>query len=79
VRLDFTWDKALAAVLAFADAPHHAADYVPGRDGMGIASGRTRRTSGVGHTIRMTWHHLRASGVRDVAGRISRRLRGPGS
>jgi glycosyltransferase involved in cell wall biosynthesis len=77
VRRDFTWDRTLAALLDFADAPYHAADFVPGRDGMGVGAGRTRRTSGPGHDLRMAWHHLRASGPRDVAGRIVRRLRGP--
>jgi hypothetical protein len=76
VGRDFTWDRTLAALLDFADAPYHAADYAPGRDGMGVGAGRTRRTSGPGHDLRMAWHHLRASGVRDVAGRIARRLRG---
>ena len=76
VRGDFEWSRALSAVLDFADAPRHAADYTGSRDSMGSASGRARRTSGVGHNLRMTWHHLRASGLRDVAGRISRRIRG---
>jgi glycosyltransferase involved in cell wall biosynthesis len=76
VRGDYTWDRALAAVLDFADAPRHAADYVPGRDGMGAAGARARRTSGPAHDLRMAWHHLRASGVRDVARRIRRRMPG---
>lgn len=75
VRERFTWERALAAVLDFADCPRHAADYVPGRDGMGSPGrGRARRTSGPAHDLRMAWHHLRASGVRDVAGRVRRRL-----
>lgn len=76
VRDRFTWDRTLAALLDFADHPHHAADYLPGRDGMGLALGRTRQTAGPLHELRMTWHHLRASGARDVARRIRRRLRG---
>jgi glycosyltransferase involved in cell wall biosynthesis len=75
VRGDFEWARTLAPVLDFADAPHHAADYAGSRDAMGTGGGRARRTSGAGHDLRMTWHHLRASGIRDVAGRISRRLR----
>lgn len=75
VRERFTWDRTLAPLLDFADAPRHAADYVPGRDGMGTAGGRARRTSGPGHDLRMAWHHLRASGLRDVADRIARRVR----
>lgn len=78
VRERFTWDRTLAAVLDFADAPHHAADYAPGRDGMGgagAAAGRARRTSGPAHDLRMAWHHLRASGPADVVARIRRRLR----
>lgn len=76
VRPRFLWETTLAPILAFADAPHHAADYAGSRDRMGIGGGRTRRTAGLGHDLRMTWHHLRASGVRDVAGRIARRLPG---
>jgi glycosyltransferase involved in cell wall biosynthesis len=75
VRGDFEWSRALAAVLDFADAPYHAADYGGSRDAMGSGGGRARRTSGAGHNLRMAWHHLRASGVRDVAGRVARRLR----
>ncbi|MBX3193996.1 MAG: glycosyltransferase family 4 protein [Microbacteriaceae bacterium] len=76
VRERFTWDRTLAPLLDFADAPRHAADYVAGRDGMGVAGGRARRTAGPGHDLRMAWHHLRASGLRDVAGRVARRVRG---
>ncbi len=76
VRGDFAWPRALSAVLDFADAPRHAADYAGSRDSMGTEGGRARRTSGIGYNLRMTWHHLRASGFRDVAGRIARRLRG---
>jgi hypothetical protein len=74
VRADFEWARSLAAVLDYADAPYHAADYVTTRDAMGAGGGRPRRTSGPGHDLRMTWHYLRASGVRDVARRIRRRL-----
>jgi glycosyltransferase involved in cell wall biosynthesis len=75
VRDDFEWSRSLAAVLDFADAPYHAADYVAPRAAMGAGGGRTRRASGPGYDLRMAWHHLRASGVRDVARRIRRRLR----
>jgi glycosyltransferase involved in cell wall biosynthesis len=77
VRGDFAWSRTLSAVLAFADAPYHAADYAGSRDAMTAGRGRARRTSGVAHDLRMAWHHLRASGLRDVAGRISRRVRDP--
>lgn len=75
VRGTFEWSRTLSTVLDFADAPYHAADYLGSRDAMGTAGARTRRTSGAAHNLRMTWHHLRASGVRDVAGRIVRRVR----
>jgi glycosyltransferase involved in cell wall biosynthesis len=74
VRTDFAWPRALAAVLDFADHPWHAADYTGDRDRMGTGGGAGRRTSGLGHNLRMAWHHLRASGPRDVLGRIRRRL-----
>lgn len=74
VREDFTWPRTLESVLAYADAPHHAADFHGSRDAMGTGGGSRRRQSGAAHDLRMTWHHLRASGFRDVAGRIRRRL-----
>jgi glycosyltransferase involved in cell wall biosynthesis len=74
VRRDFEWSRTLSAVLDYADAPHHAADYTGDRDAMGVHGG-TRRTAGLGHDVRMAAHHLRASGPRDVVGRIARRLR----
>jgi hypothetical protein len=76
VRSRFLWRTTLAPILDFADHPHHAADYHGSRDRMGAGGGRPRRTAGIGHDLRMTWHHLRASGLRDVAGRIARRLPG---
>ncbi|HTL41894.1 MAG TPA: glycosyltransferase family 4 protein [Pseudolysinimonas sp.] len=76
VRERFEWHRALAAVLAFADSPHHAADYRGDRDAMGVLR-TARRTAGPAHDVRMTWHHLRASGLRDVVGRVARRLRRP--
>lgn len=78
VRSDFAWQRVLGPILDFADDPHHAADYGGSRAAMGAARGH-RRTSGLRHDLRMAWHHLRASGVRDVAGRISRRVSGGGS
>lgn len=74
VRGGFEWSRALAAILDYVDAPYHAADYTGNRDAMG-SHGRARRAAGPAHNIRMTWHHLRASGPRDVVGRIARRLR----
>jgi glycosyltransferase involved in cell wall biosynthesis len=74
MRPDFEWPRALKAVLDFADAPYHAADYAGDRDAMAV-SGGARRTAGLGHDLRMAWHHLRASGPRDVLGRVARRLR----
>jgi len=74
VRAGFEWPRALTAVLDFADAPHHAADYAGDRDAMG-AGGGSRRAAGLAHDLRMAWHHLRASGPGDVARRIVRRVR----
>jgi glycosyltransferase involved in cell wall biosynthesis len=74
VREQYTWPVVLEPLVRFVDAPHHAADYVPGRSGMGAGSGRARRTAGPGHAARMTWHHLRHSGVRGLAARVRARL-----
>ncbi|MER3387440.1 MAG: glycosyltransferase family 4 protein [Microcella pacifica] len=75
VRERYTWPVVLEPLVRFVEAPHHAADYTPGREGMGSAgSRRPRRTSGLGHNLRMAAHHLKHSGVRDVVGRLRRRL-----
>jgi glycosyltransferase involved in cell wall biosynthesis len=75
VRAQFTWPVVLAPLRAFVAAPHHAADYLPGRDAMGARSGRrARRLSGPGHDLRMALHHLRHSGLRDVVRRARRRV-----
>ena len=74
VREQYTWPVVLEPLVRFVDAPHHAADYVPGRSGMGAGSGRARRTAGPGHAARMAWHHLRHSGVRGLAARVRARL-----
>lgn len=75
VRERFTWDRTLAPLLDFCDAPHHAADYAGDRAALGTRGGREKRTSGLGHDLRMAWHHLRASGPADVWARIRRRIR----
>lgn len=74
VREGFTWPVVLHSLVRFVDAPRHAADYVPGRHGMGVGGGTARRTSGLAHDIRMALHHLRHSGVRDVVARLRRRF-----
>ncbi len=75
VRERFTWDRTLAPLLDFCDAPRHAADYAGDRAALGVRGGREKRTSGLGHDLRMAWHHLRASGPADVWARIRRRIR----
>lgn len=74
VREQFTWPEVLAPLVAYCAEPWHAADYAPGRSAMGAGSSRPRRTAGLGHDLRMAAHHLKHSGVRDVAARIRRRL-----
>lgn len=75
VRERFTWPVVLEPLRAFVADPHHAADYAPGRDAMGGGAGRrARKLSGPGHDLRMAWHHLRHSGVRDVVRRVRRRV-----
>lgn len=81
VREQYTWARVLEPLVRFVAAPWHAADYVPGRAGMGArgsGSGRGasgRRTAGLGHDLRMAAHHLRHSGPRDVWARIRRRVK----
>jgi len=77
VRAAFEWPTVLEPLRRFVAAPHHAADYVSGRDAMGAGSGTSRRMSGPMHDMRMAWHHLRHSGVRDVVRRIRGRLGSP--
>ena len=75
VRDRFAWPVVLGPLRDFVAAPHHAADYLPGRDAMGAGSGRrARRLSGPGHDLRMALHHLRHSGLRDVVRRARRRV-----
>jgi glycosyltransferase involved in cell wall biosynthesis len=69
VRGDFTWPVVLGPLRAFVADPHHAADYEGNRDAMGTGAARPRRLSGPLHDLRMAWHHLRHSGVRDVVRR----------
>jgi glycosyltransferase involved in cell wall biosynthesis len=74
VRERFVWLSVLRPLLDAVESPRHAADATPGRDGMGVGI-RAARTSGFGHTARMTLHHLRAEGVGGVTSRARRRLR----
>jgi glycosyltransferase involved in cell wall biosynthesis len=75
VRDRFAWPVVLGPLREFVAAPHHAADYLSGRDAMGAGSGRrARRLSGPGHDLRMALHHLRHSGLRDVVRRARRRV-----
>ncbi|MEO5534009.1 MAG: glycosyltransferase [Pseudolysinimonas sp.] len=76
VRERFTWPIVLEPLRAFVADPHHAVDYAGDRDAMGAGSGRGRRMSGPLYDARMTWHHLRHSGVRDVLRRVANRLGG---
>jgi hypothetical protein len=39
-----------------------------------VGSGAARRLSGPAHDLRMAWHHLRHSGLRDVLRRVRRRV-----
>jgi len=71
----FAWPAVLAPLLEAAAAPAHAADYRPGRGGM-AAVGAVRRTAGLGHDLRMAWHHLRHSGLRGVIERLRARRGG---
>lgn len=73
VRERFTWSVALRPLVDFVGAPHHAADYAAGRDRMGAGGGRSARTSGPWHDVRMVVHHLRHAGARDVVERVRRR------
>lgn len=73
VREQYTWMLVLEPLTRFLENPRHAADYLPGRDGMG-AGGGAARTAGIMHDLRMAVHHLRHSGPRDVARRALRRL-----
>lgn len=52
VRESFTWPVALAPLADALAEPHRAADYTPGRRGMGSAA-RARRTAGAAHDARM--------------------------
>lgn len=72
VRDRFMWSVTLRPLVDFVAAPHHAADYVAGRDRMGAGGGRAARTSGPWHDARMALHHLRHSGMRDVVERVRR-------
>lgn len=75
VRDGFAWPVVLGPLRAFVARPHHAADYAGDRDAMGTGSAHGgRRLSGPLHDARMALHHLRHSGLRDVARRVSGRL-----
>jgi glycosyltransferase involved in cell wall biosynthesis len=75
VRDRFAWPVVLGPLRAFVARPHHAADYPGDREAMGTGPGRrTRRLSGPLHDLRMAWHHMRHSGVRDVIRRAGVRL-----
>lgn len=69
VREQYAWPTTLAPLVDALAEPHHAADYRPGRRGMG-ADARARRTAGLGHDARMAVHHLRHGGLRGLAERV---------
>ncbi len=75
VRDRFTWSVVVAPLVSFVAAPRHASDYVAGRGGMGAAGPRPARTAGPLHDLRMSLHHLRHSGPREVLRRIRSRRR----
>jgi glycosyltransferase involved in cell wall biosynthesis len=74
IRDGFAWPVALGALRRFVADPRHAADYAGDREAMGVGSGAARRLSGPAHDLRMAWHHLRHSGLRDVLRRVRRRV-----
>jgi glycosyltransferase involved in cell wall biosynthesis len=74
VAAEFAWPRALAPILAFVEDPVHARDYQPGRVGMSEL-GSVRRTAGVGHDLRMAWHHLTHAGPSGVLRRLRDRGR----
>jgi uncharacterized protein (DUF486 family) len=74
VAAEFAWPRALAPILAFVEDPVHARDYQPGRVGMSEL-GSVRRTAGVGHYLRMAWHHLTHAGPSGVLRRLRDRGR----
>ena len=73
VRDRFEWSVVLAPLVDFVRDPHHAADYTGDRSALApAASGRA--THGLGHDIRMAWHHLVNSGPRAVTSRVRGRM-----
>lgn len=74
VRGDFVWEQALAPLIEFVRAPHHAADQQQGR--VDRSGGRKlRKAYGRGHELRMFWHYLRAEGPVRAFARVTSRLR----
>lgn len=74
VREGFLWERTLAPLVAFVREPRRAADLGEGPRTAGRAA-KARKPYGLGHNLRMTWHHLRADGLGPTWQKISRRLR----
>ena len=73
VREEFLWERTLAPLVAFVREPRRAADLGDGPRST-RRSTMSRRSSGLAHNLRMTWHHLRTDGLGPTWQRISRRL-----
>ncbi len=73
VRQRFAWGVVLQPVLDAVADPRRAADAMARRDRMGVGA-TARRAAGIGHAVRMAWHHFRAEGLVGVTSRVRRRL-----
>lgn len=74
VRERFVWERALAPLVEFVRAPHHAADYAGARHDRSAGEKR-RKPYGAAHNARMFWHYLRAEGPGRVLRRVTSRFR----
>ena len=74
VREQFYWERTLAPLVEAVRRAEHAADWTGSRAALAGSSRSGRRTSGLGHDLRMAWHHLVNSGPSAVTSRIRARL-----
>ena len=74
VREQFYWERTLAPLVEAVRRAEHAADWTGSRADLARANRSARRTSGLGHDLRMAWHHLVNSGPSAVTSRIRARL-----
>lgn len=76
VREQYEWERTLAPLVRFVDAPHRAGDRGDGRASLARPRRRVRR-SGLRHDIDLVIRHLRMGGVslviQKVKGRLARR------